>query len=55
MTQKQAACDCSKATREPADEALVLAVPKHAQEVHHMEMTREKVLSMASRSRSGRV
>lgn len=47
MMQKQVACDCGKTIREPDDDALVAAVQKHAREVHHMEMTREQVLSMA--------
>jgi predicted small metal-binding protein len=47
MAQKQVACDCGKTIREPTDEALVAAVQNHAREVHHMEMSREQVLSMA--------
>jgi hypothetical protein len=47
MAQKQVACDCGKTFREPTDEALVAAVQNHAREVHHMEMSREQVLSMA--------
>lgn len=47
LMQKQVACDCGKTIREPDDDALVAAVQKHAREVHHMEMTREQVLSMA--------
>jgi predicted small metal-binding protein len=47
MTQKQVACDCGKTIRESSDDALVMAVQKHAREAHNMDLTREQVLSMA--------
>jgi len=47
MADKKVSCDCGKVIREATDEELVEAVQKHADEVHHMELTREQVLSMA--------
>ena len=47
MSTKQVSCDCGKVIREQSDDELVANVQKHAKEVHHMELTREEVLSMA--------
>lgn len=47
MAQKQVSCDCGKIIREDSDDHLVVAVQKHAREVHNMDLSREQVLAMA--------
>jgi predicted small metal-binding protein len=47
MAAKKVSCDCGKTIRETTDDALVRTVQQHAQDVHHMTLTREQVLAMA--------
>lgn len=47
MSTRQVNCDCGTTIREATDEALILAVKKHARDVHSMELSTEQILSMA--------
>lgn len=47
MATKKVSCDCGKTIREATDDELVKSVQKHAQDVHHMALTRDQVLAMA--------
>jgi len=47
MPQKQVQCQCGTVIRESNDDRLVEAVQQHARDVHHMDMSREQIMSMA--------
>jgi predicted small metal-binding protein len=40
-------CDCGVVIQAPNDDELVAIAQKHAQEVHHLNLTREQLLDMA--------
>jgi len=40
-------CDCGVVIQAPNDDQLVESAQKHAQEVHHLNLSREQLLDMA--------
>jgi predicted small metal-binding protein len=44
---KEIKCDCGWSVRADTDDDLVAEAQEHAREAHHMDSTREQLLSMA--------
>ena len=44
---KEIKCDCGWSVRSETDDDLVDKAQEHAREAHHMEASREQLLSMA--------
>ena len=44
---KEIKCDCGWSVRSDKEDELVAKAQQHAREAHHMEATREQLLSMA--------
>lgn len=40
-------CDCGVVIQAPNNDQLVAKAQKHAQEVHHLDLSREQLLDMA--------
>lgn len=40
-------CDCGVVIQAPNDDELVAKAQKHAQEVHHLDLSRDQLLDMA--------